>query len=534
MNQLIGLTSEEFQQLCSMIGMDKKPFHVMRFKKALENSSKARNLPLGRANSSCTLKTLVATNAGQAPSCIKKRIISSQAAARGPPPLLKTCPDHEQPDHQVPQTPTIQSIHPSYIHSNPSQSSLLLVHPTPVQMTYDPRLYTPTVGTWNTPNRGQCSTFYTDLGKRQTFPSNLQMSGESHHLLLQDPHTVMRGDQLVVMPTRTMNQESFVPPKDSSLVVQNHEITTSSSPVGRKRAHEPSTPVQITPTPVQISPTSSPITSASAHRNADYITSHHSSYLATLKDSQQPIKVKPSPLPHDSHLSKRMVCQHNYSNYPTQNRSSVVPREHSSTVSCCSPHRSSNDAIGINALKLSTQDSVRPSRKESDDQATYIQAKIEAKKAFQNLQLIAMEEARGKGDISTTVSLCELVKGLENELKELEKSYAQLTDVEKSSGEPSLRERSSANARLSVAAEASNIEHCPVRKRVKTNNHGSQGKSSSYKTRKRGKNSQKKPKQNSEQNSLDPSEAEIKDLMDNVSNATDVLHSLIKGNIMDW
>lgn len=34
--QLMELSSDEFQQLCSMISMDKKPFHVLRLKKALE------------------------------------------------------------------------------------------------------------------------------------------------------------------------------------------------------------------------------------------------------------------------------------------------------------------------------------------------------------------------------------------------------------------------------------------------------------------------------------------------------------------
>lgn len=36
LEQLTELSEEEFTQLCAMIGMDKKPFHVLRFRKALE------------------------------------------------------------------------------------------------------------------------------------------------------------------------------------------------------------------------------------------------------------------------------------------------------------------------------------------------------------------------------------------------------------------------------------------------------------------------------------------------------------------
>jgi hypothetical protein len=73
LEQLTELSEEEFTQLCAMIGMDKKPFHVLRFRKALEKpppSSTGVPVPLNQTpvNPTPSLATLTTAAIAAPPS----------------------------------------------------------------------------------------------------------------------------------------------------------------------------------------------------------------------------------------------------------------------------------------------------------------------------------------------------------------------------------------------------------------------------------------------------------------------------------
>ncbi len=73
LEQLTELSEEEFTQLCAMIGMDKKPFHVLRFRKALEKpppSSAGVPVPLNQSsvNPTPSLATLTTAAIAAPPS----------------------------------------------------------------------------------------------------------------------------------------------------------------------------------------------------------------------------------------------------------------------------------------------------------------------------------------------------------------------------------------------------------------------------------------------------------------------------------
>ena len=60
LEQLTELSEEEFTQLCAMIGMDKKPFHVLRFRKALEKPPPPSGVPLNQSTVNPTPHTSTA------------------------------------------------------------------------------------------------------------------------------------------------------------------------------------------------------------------------------------------------------------------------------------------------------------------------------------------------------------------------------------------------------------------------------------------------------------------------------------------
>lgn len=90
LEQLTELSEDEFTQLCTMIGMDKKPFHVLRFRKALEkpppppSSSSSTGVPLNQStvNPTPSLATLT-TAAITAPPSLVSAAISTPTATSG-------------------------------------------------------------------------------------------------------------------------------------------------------------------------------------------------------------------------------------------------------------------------------------------------------------------------------------------------------------------------------------------------------------------------------------------------------------------
>ena len=95
LEQLTELSEEEFTQLCAMIGMDKKPFHVLRFRKALEkppppppppppasSSSAGAPLNLTPVNPTPSLATLTTAAIAASPS-LAPATISTPTASSG-------------------------------------------------------------------------------------------------------------------------------------------------------------------------------------------------------------------------------------------------------------------------------------------------------------------------------------------------------------------------------------------------------------------------------------------------------------------
>ena len=139
-------------------------------------------------------------------------------------------------------------------------------------------------------------------------------------------------------------------------------------------------------------------------------------HLITPKDSSvdMPFGTEPSSLVQDTLLSKSTGDPGNVlmGHSPKDSRPKKRPLE----VGRSTPEAKRTNADHI--VKLST--------KERLSQMKRLQAEIEANKAFQNVKMIAMEEARVNRDLSTSAALNEHVKLLEEELKELERAYAVL------------------------------------------------------------------------------------------------------------
>ena len=567
-DQLVGLTAKEFQQLCSMIGMDKKPFHVMRFKKALENLSKfsaeSKSLEIPPNN---TLKTLLA--ADTTPQYNKS---ITTPPIRSPPPLLKTCPD--QLDHQVPRRSTIQPIHPPY--HIPAQSSLVFVQQTPVQVAFDPRFCTS--GSWN-PTSPRYQLYYPTYGvdKQQSHTlslSNKYMSETCYPLHLQEPtRAMLETDQQVVLPNATKSHQSSW---NNSFALESEASSPISDTLQSKVTDYDELLNDINPTdsPVNVDKSRSfelkhsssrqitSVTPVPKHGHADFTTNH--SLSQPMNSTHCVGKVQPidhKPIPTVNHLlSKRAAYPSDYSACTTPKNSFLLckrtsPEPYSSYYSALSssPHAVSREKpVEINSVSQASSAlksiSMGHSTKAPDSRLRYLQAEIEGKRTFQNLQVIAVEEAKQRGDISSSLALEEHVKDLGEELKELERAYTLLSKTqdqhleEKSCKEPNLQERRENNSfqaslknpvRLN-ALEPGNSEHLPATKRARGNAIDT-SRTRGIVTRAKKRIAASKTKQKPEkQVTVDPSTAEIKDLMDNITNAADTLNSLINGDKMDW
>lgn len=80
LEQLTELSEEEFMQLCAMIGMDKKPFHVLRFRKALEKPPPPSGVPLNQSTVNPTPHT-TSTTAIAAPPSMACTSVSTPASS---------------------------------------------------------------------------------------------------------------------------------------------------------------------------------------------------------------------------------------------------------------------------------------------------------------------------------------------------------------------------------------------------------------------------------------------------------------------
>ena len=485
MDQLVSLTSEEFQQLCSMIGMDKKPFHVMRLKKALEKLSKTNDKPLEITASTSNPPISQRTEpSGSTPSHIIKT-----TPTKGPPPLLKSAP--EELDHQLLPGPSVQPFLPSFLHSDTESSdfSPLVDQQTPVQLTLDPCFCTP--GAWD-PKRKiiirKSSVVFPKDGTKQPLSLYKEHVNEAaYQLCLRDPTLLVRRDELLLLSKRAVDPGCFqqITLKDSSPLTdvpkQSFDIDHSS-------------------------PTQGSVHSQSTRGKGSGL---------------------PDLTPRDS--------------LP------VVPRKRSLDVQTSPP----TVPFALVSKRSHADLTNRLSTKQRISRMKTLQAEIEANKAFQNVKMIAMEEARARGDFSTSSALNEHVKLLKVELKELEGAFSILKQKQnrsrqyfKAKTKANVQDTSSSQGDALSPIEPISFEiSSPTSPSASTSATDlgtttqndvtgieSQERVSRPSKRKAAPRKLKAKKQATG----DGSQSEVKDLVDNVNSASDKLNSIIQGDEMSW
>ena len=460
MNQLVDLTPEEFQQLCSMIGMDKKPFHVLRLKKALEKKQQPPSQP-SREQSPFLYSLPAVTPANSkelsAPSINNSfpqpNPVSTPSSYTSPIPLL--IPVQQVIEAQVAQEKNNRSFLPPYLQpdSVTSDFSAIVDYQTQVQCTLGPPPCNPK--TWDKKRKAiikhHASCFREENPQKETLSQFEQHVNEAaFQLCLRDPTLLVRRNELFLLSERALQQGQY-----------HHSNPGTGTPIkpviGQKRCIDD-------------------------------------------RSSSTPQDVAVNP------LAKRQY---------TDLKQKLSTRERLSRM---------------NTLK----------------------AEMEANMAFQKVKIVAMEEAKSRGDVTTSQALQEDVKSLGAELQQLEGAhnilkrkqnrsdrYFRIKGKKTTTEEQSIQSDSgSAQDQLSpiesvllspaqdIQFETSSVYNFPT----SINNSEGRNKRSS----KRKATPKKLKAEMSSTSNDDPSESEIKNLVDNVSNATDQVNSILSREEMNW
>ena len=461
-DQLVDLTPEEFQQLCSMIGMDKKPFHVLRLKKALEKkqqpppsaSQPSReqspllySLPAVTPANSKELSAPSINNSFPQPNPV---VTSTKYV--GPIPLLLPV----QLEPQVTQETQNKSFLPPYLQSDSltSDFSALVDYQTQVQCTLGPPPCNPK--TWNKKRKAiikqHASFFHKDNPQKESLSQFQQHINEAaFQLCLRDPTLIVRRNELFLLSERALQQGQYHHGNPA-------EISTPTKPaIGQKRSIE--------------------------------------------------------------------------------NRSSSTPQD-----------------VAVNPLakRQYTDLKQKLSTRERLSRMNTLKAEMEANVAFQKVKIVAMEEAKNRGDVTTSQALQEHVKSLGAELQQLEGAhnilkrkqnrsdrYFRIKGKKSTTEEQSLQSDSgSAQDQLSpidsvLLSPAQDMQfETPSVYNFPTSS--SNGEERSKRASKRKATPKKLKAETSSTSNDDPSESEIKNLVDNVSNATDQVNSILSREEMNW
>ncbi len=273
MEQLKELESEEFEQLCAVVGMDKKPFHIMRLKKALNKhttsttsvatAKKPRppatptSAPASSINNTPSLATpfsqqstassVATTNLGKSPadehplsgsssSSISTAMNSDPSPAHPLAPnkafleAMKKADESFSSPGSVSRPPSgiialsgqtddklKNPLLPSYLQENSSDSgdlSELIDDQTPVQKTLGPCPFQPSM--WD-PERRELIRKYAiiygkNFNKRQKellTPFEEQVNEGAFQLCLRDPTLLVRREELFILAKRAIKEGGY-------------------------------------------------------------------------------------------------------------------------------------------------------------------------------------------------------------------------------------------------------------------------------------------------------------------------------------
>ena len=429
MNQLVELSSEEFTQLCSMVSMDKKPFHVLRLKKALE---KRQTTTSRSRDPSPTLYSLPAVTPANS------RVLStSQSSAvfnppsPGPtcaaPPLLASVRPIEQ------QESSGKSFLPPFLQSDTKNSdfSSLLDSQTLIQNSLGPPPCS--TNTWDEPRKAIIKK-HSMIHHENVREFEQHINEASYQLCMRDPTLLVRRDELLLLSKRAVRQG-----------YDYHNINTKPS--------------------LSVAPVVGTKRNQASHESAP--------------------------------LAKRNYCDPN--------------------------------------AKLFTRE--RLSRMKT------IQAEMNANVELQKVKLIAMDEAKSRGDVLTTKTLQEHIDSLMAEQQQLTNAY-NILKRRQTRSERYYRHKEKRNAsdeQNTTSALDSGPTLGPIEPIISVGDEHLALKDADgfpiidLKTKKRKTTPRKiKTEREGSPSNNDPSDSAVKNLVDNISNVTDQVNSIFGREEIKW
>lgn len=322
MKQLISLDAEEFQQLCAMIGMDKKPFHVMRFKKALDKHSffPAHNTPstLGSVQPMTNSVAASPQQLSQVPdNPTPQPIITNTAASTIPPveqyqhqspsnPGAEVFIPNSQPSssnpavahHHLAQGGSVTLFLPPYLHPDADSTSNfdeLIDDQTPVQKSLGSPPCKPSVWDSNRKSLIQkyAAIYGKNIDKRQKeflSPFEEHVNEAAYQLCMRDPTLLVRRDELFLLSKRAVKEGGYAYYHGLSKSPESHGAVTPNTTPGQKRKRN-DTPVGVDLTAVKFSKYTSMDTSSRLSSQERFNRMSTLKTLIEANKAQQAVKV---------------------------------------------------------------------------------------------------------------------------------------------------------------------------------------------------------------------------------------------------
>lgn len=284
--QLKELDNEEFEQLCGMIGMDKKPFHVLRLKKALNkhtaaatkpHPTEAKTTPMMHVQTTPTM--LIPAHAQPSSSnsptaSLSSLSLKSSSSIKDPIPRIGTEQNHlppskaflnamEKSDSSLPSADATRGSSssamslgsaniimdgsitipflPPYLQEDSDSRNFdeLIDDQTPIQKTLGACPCLPS--TWN-PERRELIRKYANIygknfnkrHKELLTPFEEQVNEGAYQLCLRDPTLLVRREELFVLAKRAVKEGGYAYYHGYS---KSKDIENTIATTGQKRAH---------------------------------------------------------------------------------------------------------------------------------------------------------------------------------------------------------------------------------------------------------------------------------------------------------
>lgn len=270
---MVSLNTEEFQQLCAMIGMDKKPFHIMRFRKALDKylafPPDPPNILSLQAKSTATNATVTPLQPPPVPSDPIPQNSHISTFPQGPKP--NQGPVISQPDieasiansqsssnaavahHHLAQGGSVTLFLPPYLHPDADSTSSfdeLIDDQTPMQKSLEPPPCKPV--TWDPKRKAliqkYAAIYGKNIDKRQKeflSPFEEHVNEAAYQLCMRDPTLLVRRDELFLLSKRAVKEGGYAYYHGFSKSPESQSATTPTLAPGQRKTKRSEPPTSV-------------------------------------------------------------------------------------------------------------------------------------------------------------------------------------------------------------------------------------------------------------------------------------------------